>query len=363
VLIDRSFRWWACDDGHGLCLDAKSPRIDPSNTENRALCSEHPINGAAVELRHVEYFVAVAEELSFTRAAERLNMAQSPISEQIRKLERELETTLFIRTTRSVELTPAGRLFYEQATALLASAKRAADSARLAGKGRLGRLAVGFGGSATYDLMPQLIRAYKQRYPDVVLEVRSEMLTPTQVAGLLDDTLSVGLLRPPVNADGLVVEVVREDPLVVLLPVSHPLASRVELTLGDLRDQPFISYPSSPPSSVFLTVMSAFRQAGVSPHIHQEVAETSSLVALVAAGLGIALAPAPTRHLRIPGVTHRPLKEPAITMPLAMAYKTGPVSPLVRGFLETVRSVMRTQRPISPVPILVEPEPYLPDTV
>jgi DNA-binding transcriptional LysR family regulator len=316
-----------------------------------------------VELRHVEYFVAVAEELSFTRAAERLSMAQSPISEQIRKLERELDTTLFLRTTRSVALTPAGRIFYEQATALLSAAKRAADSARLAGQGRLGRLALGFGGSATYELMPQLIRAYKQRYPDVVLEVRSEMLTPAQVESLLDDTLSVGLLRPPLNAEGLVVEVVREDPLVALLPVSHPLASRVDLSLEDLRDEPFISYPSSPPSSVYLTVMSAFRQAGITPRVHQEVAETSSLVALVAAGLGVALAPAPVRHLRIPGVTHRPLRAPAITIPLALAYKTGPVSPLVRGFLETARSVVRTQRPISAVPILGESGHYLPDTV
>lgn len=315
-----------------------------------------------MELRHVEYFVAVAEELSFTRAAERLSMAQSPISEQIRKLERELDTTLFTRTTRSVELTPAGRIFYEQAAPLLSAAKRAADSARLAGQGRLGHLSLGFGGSATYELMPLLIRAYKQRYPDVMLEVRSEMLTPAQVIGLLDDTLSVGLVRPPVNAQGLVIEVVREDPLVVLLPVSHPLASRVDLSLEDLRDEPFISYPSSPPSSVFLTVMAGFRQAGFTPRVHQEVAETSSLVALVAAGLGVALAPAPVRHLRLPGVTHRPLKAP-MTIPLALAYKAGPVSPLVRGFLETARSVMRTQRPISPVPILDDSDSYLPDTV
>lgn len=316
-----------------------------------------------MELRHVEYFVAVAEELSFTRAAERLSMAQSPISEQIRKLERELDATLFIRTTRSVQLTPAGLIFYDQATALLAAAKRAADSARLAGQGRLGRLALGFGGSATYELMPQLIRGYKQRYPDVVLEVRSEMLTPAQVDGLLDDSLSVGLLRPPVNAEGLVVEVLREDPLVALLPVSHPLASRVDLSLQDLRDEPFISYPSSPPSSVYLTVMNAFHQAGINPRIHQEVAETSSLVALVAAGLGVALAPAPARHLRIPGVAHRPLRKPAIMMPLALAYKVGPVSPLVRGFLETARAVVRTQRPISATPILSRSEQDVPDTV
>src|SRR4051794_29359113 len=128
-----------------------------------------------MELRHIEYFVVVAEELSFTRAAERLSIAQSPVSAQIRKLERELGVTLFDRTTRSVELTPAGRSFYPEATALLAAAQRAADNVRLAGQGRLGRLSLAFTGSATYALMPQLVHAYAQRFPNVVLDVRSEM--------------------------------------------------------------------------------------------------------------------------------------------------------------------------------------------
>ena len=137
-----------------------------------------------MELRHLEYFVAVAEELSFTRAAERLTIAQSPVSQQIRKLEREIGTTLFDRTTRSVELTEAGRILYAEAIALLAASRRAADNARLAGQGHLGRLALAFTGSATYELMPLLVRAYTQRFPNVTLEVRSEMLTPAQVAGL-----------------------------------------------------------------------------------------------------------------------------------------------------------------------------------
>lgn len=316
-----------------------------------------------MELRHIEYFVAVAEELSFTKAAARLSIAQSPISEQIRKLERELDAQLFTRTTRSVELTPAGQIFYGEATALLAAAERAADSARLAGQGMLGRLSLAFGGTATYELMPQLIRAYKQHHPEVLLQVRTEMLTPPQAAGILDGTISVGLIRPPVNPEGLVVEVVREDPVVALLPVSHRLASRVDLDLWDLREEPFISYPSSPASAVFLTVMAACRQVGFTPQIHQEVAETSGLVALVASGLGVSLAPAPVRHLRIPGVTHRPIRAPGISVPLALAYKEGPVSPLVRGYLETARSLLRTRRSIADVPILQDRDYDRPDVV
>jgi len=316
-----------------------------------------------MELRHIEYFVAVAEELSFTKAAERLSIAQSPVSAQIRKLERELGVTLFDRTTRSVELTPAGRSFYAEATALLVAAQRAADNVRLAGQGRLGRLSLAFTGSATYALMPQLVHAYTQRFPDVELEVRSEMLTPAQVDGLLDGSISVGLLRPPVHAEGLVIEVLRKEPLVVLLPVTHRLATQVDFRLYDLRLEDFISYPSSPPSSVYQTVTAACRQAGFTPRIRQEVAETSSLVALVAAGLGVALAPASVRHLRINGVTHRPIRDSDVTLPLAVAYRSGPVSPLVRGYLETARAVMRKQREVSPGPGFSTSGEDLPDSV
>jgi DNA-binding transcriptional LysR family regulator len=174
----------------------------------------------------------------------------------------------------------------------------------------------------------------------------------------------VRLLRPPVAADGLVVEVLRHEPLVALLPVTHPLATRINLKLTDLRDEPFIGYPSSSPSSVHLAVISACRQAGFSPHVRQEVGETSSLLALVAAGLGVALAPASVRHLRINGVTHRPLREPAqATVPLAVAYRKGPVSPLVRGYLETTRAVLRSQKQSSPGPTFRADGPLLPESI
>ena len=317
-----------------------------------------------MELRHLSYFVAVAEELSFTRAAERLGIAQSPVSEQIKKLERELGVELFERTTRSVKLTDVGRTFYEEAAALLDASKRAADNARLAGSGKLGRLALAFTGSATYELMPQLVSAYSQRFPNVTLDVRSEMLTPAQVEGLLAGSISVGLLRPPVSAEGLVVEVLRHEPLIVLLPVTHPLASHVEVDLADLRNQPFISYPSRPPSSVYQAVVAVCKQAGFDPQVRQEVPETSSLVALVAAGLGVSLAPASVRHLRINGVTHRPLRgQPNATIPLAVAYRAGTVSPVVRGYLETARLLLASQKGPLPSPRFDDGQRSLPDSI
>jgi DNA-binding transcriptional LysR family regulator len=139
---------------------------------------------------------------------------------------------------------------------------------------------------------------------------------------------------------------------------------RINLELTDLRDEPFIGYPSSPPSAMHQAVTAACRQAGFTPRIRQEVAETSSLVALVAAGLGIALAPASVRHLRINGATHRPLRGPAqATVMLAVAYKKGPVSPLIRGYLETTRAVLRSQKQPSPGPSFKPEAPSLPESI
>jgi len=307
-----------------------------------------------VELRHVRYFVAVAEERSFTRAAERLSIAQSPLSQQIRKLERELGVELLTRTTRSVELTYAGSVFYERARLLLARSDEAMTDAKKAAEGQLGRLSLGFTGTATYELLPALVRAFQERNPDVQLELHSEMLTPAQAEALLEGRIDVGVLRPPVKAEGLVVEVVREEPLVVLMPTQHPLAGARTLSLEELADEPFISYPSNPPSSVYSVVVEAYRRAGFVPNVRHELAETASMVAMVAAGLGIALVPASVRQLRINGATYRRLDSPEVMVQLALAYREGDVNPVVRRYLETARSVIRSRdrgaAPTAPAP-------------
>ncbi|MQA87985.1 MAG: LysR family transcriptional regulator [Streptosporangiales bacterium] len=297
-----------------------------------------------MELRHVRYFVAVAEERSFTRAAERLRVAQSPLSQQIRKLERELGVELFVRTTRSVQLTHAGSVFYGRARRLLAGSDEAVTAAQKAARGELGRLSLGFTGSATYELLPALVRAYHERNPDVTLDLHSEMLTPAQVDALLEGRIAVGVLRPPVNAKGLVVEVLREEPIVVLLPVQHPAAASRVLDLKSLRDETFVGYPSKPPSTLHSVMVSACRQAGFVPAIRQEVAETATLVTLVAAGLGLALVPASVQHLRIEGATYRPISSPRVTVQLALAYREDAVNPLVRRYLEIARSVVRSRQ-------------------
>lgn len=295
-----------------------------------------------MELRHVRYFVAVVEEGNFTRAAERLAMAQSPISNQIAKLERELGVRLLDRTTRSVTLTEPGAVFFERCQKLLADSEQAIAAVRSADMGKMGSLSLGFTGTATYDLMPNLVRAYRSRAPHVELTLRSEMLTPVQVAALLDGSLSVGLLRPPVDSSDIVVERVHNEALVVVVPVQHTLASATAVDLADLAAEPFIGYAS--PSTMHETLIRACAAVGFEPAIRLQVAETATLVALVAAGLGVAVAPESVRHLRMNGVSYRPLRSPTATIPLALAYRTDAISPLIRRYLESCRTVLRSRQ-------------------
>jgi DNA-binding transcriptional LysR family regulator len=289
-----------------------------------------------VELRHLRYFVAVAEECHFGRAAERLHMAQPPLSQQIRQFEGALGVELFRRTTRKVELTPAGALLLERARRILGDVEIAAVDVGRAERGELGRLAVGFTGSATYELLPRLAAALRSELPGVELELHGEMLTPAQVEALLAGTLDVGLLRPPVGSPDLAVHVIRRESLVAVLPSDHPAARRRSVRLADLAGEPFVSYPSHFRSVVHDAVEMACGKAGFSPIIVQKVSETATLVSFVAAGIGVALVPASVQHLRITGAVYRPLMGRAEEVALAIASRVDDPSPVVRQVLSRV---------------------------
>jgi DNA-binding transcriptional LysR family regulator len=282
-----------------------------------------------MELRRIQYFVAVAEEAHFGRATERLQMAQPPLSQQIKALEAEMGVVLFQRTTRKVELTAAGERFLPRARAILASVEEAVTEAAQVADGRLGRIAIGFTGSATYDLLPSLVRVLRADLPGIELDIHGEMLTPDQVAALLDGTLDLGLLRPPVRTAEVDVHVLRREPLIAVLPEHHPLADRDRVQLSDLRDDPFITYPSRNRSVVYEAVIDACERAGFFPRTIDEVAETSTLVSFVAAGLGVALVPASVQHLRITGATYLPLAGTTREVELALATRAGETSPHV----------------------------------
>ena len=293
-----------------------------------------------MELRHLRYFVAVAEECHFGRAAARLHIAQPPLSQQIKQLEAELGVQLLTRTTRRVELTPAGERYLERARAILAAVEGAGDEAVRVAEGEMGRITLGFTGTATYELLPRLARILRSDLPQIDVELRGEMLTPMQVDALLDHQLDIGFLRPPVRHRDLHVEVLRTEPLIAVLPENHPLVSRTSVPLEALADDAFITYPSHRRSVVYDAVFDACRAAGFTPSGGMEVAETSTLVSFVAAGLGVALVPESVRHLQITGAAYRPLSGTPAEVELAAATRSDDASPHVARVLARARALL-----------------------
>lgn len=260
-----------------------------------------------MELRHLRYFVAVAEERHFGRAAERLHMAQPPLSQQIQQLEAELGVTLLRRTTRKVELTDAGTAYLDRARAVLAAVDDAGEEARRVADGLQGRLVVGCVGSATYSLLPAFARALRDELPAVDFVFRGEMLAPDQLESLLTRRIDLALLRPPVEHPAVNARTVRQDRFIVALPEDHRLARRRRLKIEDLRDEDLIVHAARGRSVMHGIVTDLCRAAGFEPRIRHEVEETSTLVTFVASGLGVAVVPQPVAELGVPGTTYRPL--------------------------------------------------------
>ena len=291
-------------------------------------------------LRHLHYFVTVAEERHFGRAAERLHMAQPPLSQQIRRLEAEVGVQLFTRTTRRVDLTPAGAAYLERARAILASVETAADEAHRVAAGVVGHLAIGCVGSATYSLLPALSRRLADELPGVDFSLRGEMLVAAQVEALRDGTIDIALLRPPIADGSLTVTPLREERLVVAVPTGHRLADRKQIRLADLADTDLIVHSAGGRSAMYDVVSRLFSDAGLTPHIRHEVGETSTLVTLVAGGLGVAIVPQPVSALALDGVTYLPLVRPACTVGLAVAHRSGRDEPHLHRTLTTITALV-----------------------
>ena len=293
-----------------------------------------------MELRHLRYFVAVAEELHFGRAAERLHIAQPPLSRQIHDLERELGAPLFSRVGRRVALTHAGQAFLPEARRTLAQADRARVAAQRAARGETGTLAVGFVEAASYSgLLPDVIGAIRQQVPAVALEL-FEYSSLQQGEALREGRIGVGLLHsvPADAAEWLETERVLRDPMVAALPRGHRLAGQSRVTLGDLAPDPFLLFGRPNGPGLYDRIIAACQAAGFSPRVAQEAGQIQTLIGLVAAGVGVALVPGSFSELRRPGVVYRPVRGAGVDMDIWAVWRRGDESPVRERFVATLRA-------------------------
>ncbi len=295
-----------------------------------------------MDLRHLKYFVAVAEELHFGRAAQRLHISQPPLSQQIRQLEEEIGVRLLNRTKRRVEITPAGEAFLAEARRMLAAAEEAVRRAVRADKGEIGSLAVGFIGSANYSVLPPVIREFRRRFPDVELSL-TEMNTSNQIEALRTGRMQVGFLRPPpgIEESGLATAPVYREPLVVAMPRNHPLQGETTLPLRLLTKESFIMIPRQRGPGYFDYLIALCQQEGFSPYIVLEASQFHTIVGLVAAELGIAVVPASMQRSRFEGVVFRAIAGGAETV-LHVAWLRNNDSLVLHNFLTVADEVSRS---------------------
>jgi DNA-binding transcriptional LysR family regulator len=287
-----------------------------------------------MELRHLRYFVAVATEGNFTRAAEKLGIGQPPLSQQIKSLERELGAELFRRTAHGAELTIAGEAFLVEAQRVLEGAERAARVAQRAARGETGQLRVGFTGSAAFNpVVPALIQRFKSQYAAVDLTLE-ETNTPSLLQGLLDERLDAAFFRPGrVAPDGVRMHRFDDEPMKIVLPSTHALAEKKRLPLTALANEAFVYVPGAAGGTLFDEVVRACGEAGFSPRLAQPAPQISSVVNLVAAGLGIAIVPLSIAQVLVKGVRYIDVQGARLKARLALGWREGDRSSALGNFV------------------------------
>ncbi|WP_028220406.1 LysR family transcriptional regulator [Paraburkholderia oxyphila] len=297
-----------------------------------------------MNLRHLEYFVVLAEELHFRRSAERLGITQAPLSLAIQALEGELGGRLFHRTQRSVALTEAGLALLDDARAILARVAHAKESVWETISGDVGRLRVGFtNASSLSPVFPRLIHAYRTLRPNVNI-LLSELPSSQQIVALEQRELDVGLLRLPGGAipSRLAFEPLATEPLLLAMHERHRFAARRAIRIADLRDEPFIAYPKTAGVAIYEQILALCAKRGFEPRVVQEAQQASTLIGLTATGLGIALVPAPLRSIAVPGVMFRELADRDTTTVLHIAHRYGDANARVTQFVELARESARS---------------------
>lgn len=294
-----------------------------------------------MDTRQLRHFVALAETLNYRRAAERLHISQPPLSASIRKLEEDLGVLLFERTRRGTQLTPAGMAALDAARRALFHTEQFGRIASATARGEAGRLRVGFVGSATYALMPQLMPVFRARYPEVSL-VLTESTTSRLLAQVEQGEVDAGLLRfPVVRACRARITPVERDRFVAALPAGHPLLAREVLNLSDLAEESFVLYDAQAVPGLHAMALLACQRAGFVPRVAQEAVQVQTVVSLVESGLGVALVPSVAMRHATPHIAFRPLHGPGADteIGIALAWMPETETPVGQRFRETLEGL------------------------
>jgi DNA-binding transcriptional LysR family regulator len=290
----------------------------------------------------LHYFIAVAEELHFSRAAQRLCISQPPLSQQIRGLEDELGVKLFERTKRQVQLTQAGKVFLDRSYQVLAQLEQAIEATQQIGRGEVGRLAIGFVGSATYTVLPEILRVFRSQFPAVELRLH-ELTTQEQIQALHHKQIDIGIVRSAISEPGLRAECILQESLVLALPETHPFSAQTQVSLSTLASELFILFPAKMGPIFYEQIIHICQQAGFRPQVAQEAVQMQTIVGLVAAGLGIAFVPASLQNFHRSGVVYRPLQEQTPKTGLYLAWRQHDPSPAIGAFLDLARKTTQLE--------------------
>ncbi|BAT52349.1 Transcriptional Regulator, LysR family [Nostoc sp. NIES-3756] len=293
-----------------------------------------------MELRHLRYFIAVAEELHFSKAAERLHIAQPPLSQQIQQLEAEIGVQLFHRKTkRQVQLTEAGKVFLQEAYQLLVQLETAVALTQRIGRGQTGQLKIGFTSLVIYDLLPVILRQFREQFPQIELVLR-ELTTSQQEQALRDSQIHVGFAHPPLEDDTISYQCIHTQTLVVALPSNHLLAQTEYISVQNLLDEPLIMFPRYLAPGLYDRIMSLFHQGNISPNITQEAIQMQTIIGLVSAGIGVAITPSSLQNLQRSGVIYRPLVEQVPVIETAVIWQQNNLTSLVENFLQFIQRLI-----------------------
>jgi DNA-binding transcriptional LysR family regulator len=286
-----------------------------------------------MELRHLRYFVTLAEELHFGKAAERLHIAQPPLSQQIRQLETELGFELFHRTKRKVELSEAGEVFLIEVQQIFRQLEQAIFFGRQVSRGEIGQLVVGFVSSAAYNILPDFLLNFRHNNPNINLELR-ELTTDEQLRWLQSGRIDVGFVRPPVDKKNYESKIVFKESLIIALPQNHRLANQEKISLSSLINESFILFPRILAPGLYDLIISFCQQVGFSPQLAQEAIQMQTIVSLVAAEIGVAIVPESLQNLQRTGVVYKSFAEETPKVSIAMIWRKNDVSVVLDRFLE-----------------------------